>query len=102
MTDISTAHDSHRRARSALTAFFSRAGITRVEPRVVARVRKLCDRLKVLQDSGTVVNLTNAFSSLTTGTSKVVMATKSVPNSHCVYGRRYFLDHLRGTQRLPW
>jgi cytochrome P450 len=75
MTAISTSHNSHRRSRAPLEPFFSRAGITRVESRVVERVKKLCDRLKATQNTGEVVHLTFALSSLTTGMSEEALAT---------------------------
>jgi hypothetical protein len=38
----------------------------RIEPRVVARTERMCDRLQSYQNTGEVVNLTNVLSSLTT------------------------------------
>ena len=61
-------HDSHRSAIAPLTTFFSRAGISRVEQRVVDRVQKLCGRLEAHAADNEVVNLFNAMSSFTSGT----------------------------------
>ena len=67
MTAVSTSHDMHRAARAPLDPFFSKAGVTRMEKRVLARVQKLCDRLRMVQGTGQAISLTNALSSLTTG-----------------------------------
>ncbi|KAL2818628.1 cytochrome P450 [Aspergillus granulosus] len=60
-----TDHDAHRAARVPINRFFSRASITRVEPRVMARVQKFCHRLQIAADTGMVVNISNALNSLT-------------------------------------
>ncbi len=78
MTAISTAHDKHRRLRAPLEPFFSRAGITNVEVRILARVKKLCDRLDAAQNTVQVVNLAYALSSLTGGTSKANIDAETV------------------------
>ncbi|RWA09367.1 hypothetical protein EKO27_g5733 [Xylaria grammica] len=66
MTAISTSHDAHRRLRVPLDKLFVRNSILRIESRVADRVARLCDRLSSYQETGEVVNLTNALSSLTT------------------------------------
>jgi hypothetical protein len=66
---ISHDHDNHRRSLAPLLPFFSKAGITRVESRVLSRVKKLCARFEATKGSGTPVNFTCGISSLTTGTS---------------------------------
>jgi cytochrome P450 len=66
MTAISTTHDAHRRLRMPLEKLFARHSILRIEPRVISRTEKLCTRLESYRGSDEAVNLTNAFSSLTT------------------------------------
>ncbi len=70
MTAFTINHDVHRRARTLLDPFFSIAGVTRVEERVIVRVKKLCDRIDAFRGSGNVINLTYALGSLTTGKSR--------------------------------
>lgn len=99
MIAVSTDHDRHRRSRAPLEPFFSRAGITKVESRVVERVKKLCDRFMASQNTGKVVHLGFALSSLTTGMSREALDTGMKP-SHQHY-RYHLLNHLRRTKRLP-
>lgn len=66
MTAISTAHDAHRRLRVPLDKLFSRSGILSIEPRLIERTERLCNRLRSFQGTGRIVNLTDALSSLTT------------------------------------
>jgi len=67
MTAVSHTHEMHRAVRAPLDPFFSKAGISRVESRVMLRIEKLGNRLRMEAGTGTVVNLTSALSSLTTG-----------------------------------
>lgn len=57
----------HRIVRAPLDPFFSKAGILRVENRVLERVEKLCGRLKAVSGTGEVVNISNALASLANG-----------------------------------
>ena len=57
----------HRSARVPLDPFFSRAGITKVESRVIQRVKKLVERLRMVAGTEKVLSLTLAVNSLTTG-----------------------------------
>ena len=58
-------HDLHRIRRAALSPFFSKSSVQRLEPTVQNVVDKLMNRLKDLRGSGTTVNLIDAFSALT-------------------------------------
>ncbi|KAL9045863.1 MAG: hypothetical protein Q9214_001167 [Letrouitia sp. 1 TL-2023] len=58
-------HDLHRRRRKPLNPFFSRLGISRLEPVIVQSVKKLVARLELLKGSNTVVRLDHAFTALT-------------------------------------
>jgi cytochrome P450 len=49
-----------------LEKLFARHSILRIEPRVMSRTEKLCARLESYRGSDEAINLTNAFSSLTT------------------------------------
>jgi hypothetical protein len=77
MTAVSQYHDVHRAARAPLDPFFSKAGVSRVEPRVLQRIQKLCRRLRAEQGTGKVVNITYALSSLTTGKIRVSVLLKN-------------------------
>lgn len=66
MTALSTSHEALRRLRASLDKLFTRGSILRIEPRVVVRAERMCERLRSYQDTGEVVNLTNVLSSLTT------------------------------------
>jgi hypothetical protein len=57
----------HRQARGVLDPFFSKAKLTEMEHRVADRVQKLCDRFRCIRGTDTVVNITNAINSLTSG-----------------------------------
>jgi cytochrome P450 len=67
MIAISKDHDMHRQARGVLDLFFSKAKLTQMEHRVVDRVQRLYDKFKYIRGTDTVVNLTNAINSLTSG-----------------------------------
>src|SRR4051812_13572453 len=56
MTAVSQYHDIHRAARVPLDPFFSKAGVSRVEPRVLQRIQKLCRRIRAEQGTGEVIN----------------------------------------------
>lgn len=67
MAAVSKEHDMHRMTRAPLDPFFNKAGILRVEPRVLQRVQKLCRRLEGFKDTGEVVNFSHALGSLANG-----------------------------------
>jgi cytochrome P450 len=56
-------HDLHRKRRKPLEPFFSRLGISRLEPKIAEVVEKLDNRLKALEGTNTVIRLDHAFSS---------------------------------------
>ncbi|KAH8424188.1 uncharacterized protein LDX57_001943 [Aspergillus melleus] len=66
MVAVSTTHEMHRATRAPLNPFFSVAGITRVEGRVVQRVKKLRARLEEYVITGKPANMTHAFGSMMT------------------------------------
>jgi cytochrome P450 len=56
------AHDLHRKRRKPLDVYFSRQGVTRVEPMVADLTAKLVvDRLESFKGTGKVVRLDHAF-----------------------------------------
>lgn len=59
---LTTAHDLHRRRRKPLEPFFSRLGISRLQPMLGDVVKKFEYRLKNMQGSNTVIRLDHAFS----------------------------------------
>jgi len=77
MTAVSSTHNMHRASRAPLDPFFSKAGVLKLEQRVLARIEKMCARLRLIQGTGQVVNLFNAISSLTTGKEKMISENKS-------------------------
>nr|POE75179.1 nonribosomal peptide synthetase sirp [Quercus suber]POE94740.1 nonribosomal peptide synthetase sirp [Quercus suber] len=59
-------HDLHRLRRSALNRFFSKASVNRLEPMIYSAVEKLASQLRKYVDTGDPINMTMAFSCLTT------------------------------------
>ncbi|KAI0206674.1 cytochrome P450 [Astrocystis sublimbata] len=62
---LSVAHDLHRARRKHLEPYFSRQGITRIEPKIAAEVWKLDRRLLGLGGTGEVVNMDHALAAMT-------------------------------------
>ncbi|KAG8162401.1 hypothetical protein KVR01_008166 [Diaporthe batatas] len=62
-------HDLHKRRRNQVAPFFSKSSIRRLEPLIINKVNKLCERLEAKSQldtaSNKVVNLTHAFMALT-------------------------------------
>ncbi|KAI9837891.1 MAG: hypothetical protein M1837_002681 [Sclerophora amabilis] len=59
-------HNLHRMRRGALNPFFSKASVTKLEPIIHEKIEKLCRQLKTYEGSGSPVDLTMAFSCMTT------------------------------------
>ena len=57
-------HDLHRMRRKPLEPFFSRLGVSRLEPIIIQVVEKLVARLEALKGSRAVIRLDHAFSAL--------------------------------------
>lgn len=72
----------HRVRRGAMSYFFSKASIVKLEPRVLQRVKQLCRRLRECRDVGKPADLSNAYRCLATD----VTTDYAVPNT------RNFLD----------
>jgi len=75
--------DLHRLRRGAMAQFFSKANVAKLEPRVLARVQQLCNRIQKLKIEGKPVDISNAYRCLTTD----ITTDYAVPNT------RNFLDH---------
>ena len=58
-------HELHRTRRAALSPFFSKLSVQRLEPVVQSVVDKLVSRMHDLKGSGTCINLIDAFSAFT-------------------------------------
>lgn len=62
-------HDLHKRRRNQVAPFFSKSSIRRLEPLIINKVNKLCERLEAKSQlepgSKKVVDLTHAFMALT-------------------------------------
>lgn len=58
-------HELHRTRRAALSPFFSKVSVQRLEPTVQDVIDKLVIRLQSMKFSGTTVNIIDAFSALT-------------------------------------
>ena len=59
---LTIGHDLHRKRRKPLEPFFSRLGVSRLEPMIVQVVEKLVSRLKALEGSNAIIRLDHAFS----------------------------------------
>lgn len=102
MMGISVTHEAHRRLRAPLDRLFARASIARVEPRIVARTQKLCDRLGAFKDTGEVVSLSDAISSLTTDIiSSIVFEDPSDYLGAPDFNKRWYRTLKMGTKSVP-
>ncbi|KAF2866147.1 cytochrome P450 [Massariosphaeria phaeospora] len=61
---LSTDHDLHRRRRKPLEPFFSRLGVTRLEPMVAGVANRLVKRFEAVKGTGQVMRLDHAFVAL--------------------------------------
>jgi len=61
-----TPHDLHRARRMPLNRYFSKASVTRLEPRISSYASKLCSNLKTYAGSGKPIDLAAAISCYTT------------------------------------
>ena len=59
-------HDLHRARRIPLSRYFSKASITKLEPRIISHASKLCSNIKTYAGSGKPVDLAAAISCYTT------------------------------------
>lgn len=53
--------ERHRARRGAMARFFSSANVANLEPKVLARVQKLCDRVLEFRNAGRVIPLSHAY-----------------------------------------
>ena len=51
----------HKARRGAMSSFFSRANVAKLEPKVLARVQTLLDRVEEHRRAGKVIDISNAF-----------------------------------------
>lgn len=51
----------HKTRRGAMASFFSTANVAKLEPKVMARVQKLLDRIAEFRQAGKVIDISNAF-----------------------------------------
>lgn len=99
---ISATHEAHRRLRAPLDRLFARASIARVEPRIVARTQKLCDRLSAFKDTGEVISLSDAISSLTTDIiSSIIFEDPSDYLGSPDFNKRWYRTLKMGTKSVP-
>ncbi|KAK8062764.1 hypothetical protein PG997_014861 [Apiospora hydei] len=61
-------HDLHRIRRAALSKFFSRAQIGRLEPEIQVLVQRLCDKLLLESGKGEPIDVTMSYSCFTSDT----------------------------------
>lgn len=102
MMEISVPHEAHRRLRAPLDRLFARASVARIEPRIVSRTQKLCDRLGAFKDTGEVVSLSDAISSLTTDIiSSIVFEEPSDYLSSPDFNKRWYRTLKMGTKSVP-
>ena len=62
----SESHELHRARAATLAPFFSKAAVYQLEPIVQSVVDQLMARLRALRGTGSIVNMIDAFSCLTT------------------------------------
>lgn len=102
MTAISASHEAHRRLRVPLDKLFARASVVRVEPRIVARTQRLCNRLGAYKDTDEVVSLTDAISSLTTDIiSSIIFEEPSDYLGSPDFNKRWYKTLKMGTKSVP-
>lgn len=65
MTFGTISHATHRIRRGAISSFFSKASVRRLQPVIQSLVDKLCDKLREKSDTGESVNMVYAYSALT-------------------------------------
>ncbi|KAF2113058.1 putative benzoate 4-monooxygenase cytochrome P450 [Lophiotrema nucula] len=87
--------DLHRVRRGAMANFFSKASITKLEPRVLSRVKQLCGRLQKCRDEGKPADLSNAYRCLATD----VTTDYAVPNTRNFLDDPEFKKGFNGTIR---
>ena len=58
-------HDLHRRRRKPLEPFFSKQGISALEPMLSSRTRRFCERVDNLRGTSKEIRLDHAFYALT-------------------------------------
>lgn len=102
MTAISASHEAHRRLRVPLDKLFARASITRVEPRIISRTQRMCDRIDAFKDTGEIVSLTDAISSLTTDIiSSIIFEEPSDYLGAPDFNKRWYRTLKMGTKSVP-
>lgn len=79
---LTTDHDLHRQRRKPLEPFFSRLGITRLEPTIAEVVGKLVGRFEALKGTRTVIRLDHAFTAF----------SGDIIGELCCENRKSFLD----------
>ena len=70
-------HDSHRIRRAAVSPFFSKGAVRRLQPIIEERIEALLNRFRGFQSSGEPMVLDYAFSAYTNGSSPICYASKS-------------------------
>jgi hypothetical protein len=75
--------ETHKLRRGAIAQFFSKANVAKLEPRVLARVEQLCNRIQKLKAEDKPVDISNAYRCLATD----IVTDYTVPKT------RNFLDH---------
>ena len=79
---LTTSHDLHRLRRKPLEPFFSRMGVSRLQPILAEVVQKLAWRLEALKGTHSVVRLDHAFSAF----------SGDIIGRICWEGKEEFLD----------
>ncbi len=65
MTFGAVSHNLHRMRRGAMSTFFSKASVRRLQPVIRDLVVKLCDKLERTMKTGQPVHMVHAYSALT-------------------------------------
>ncbi|KAF2011419.1 putative cytochrome P450 [Aaosphaeria arxii CBS 175.79] len=85
----------HKIRRGAVAPFFSRANVSKLEPRTLAHVKQLCERVRQHQIDGKVVDISNAFRCLATD----VVTDYAAPTTRNYLAHEDFAAKENGTLR---
>ena len=79
---LTTDHDLHRIRRNPLEPFFSRMGVSRLQPMLAEVAEKLCGRIEASKGTRSVIRLDHAFSAF----------SEDIIGKICWDGKEEFLD----------
>ena len=87
---MTISHDLHRRRRKPLEPYFSRMGVTRLEPTLAELLGKLTRRLENLKGTGVVLRMEHVFAAF----------SADVIGRLCFEDKKDFLDNPHFAMQL--